>query len=73
MCVLWCDYSLSQQAAKQPQVRDYIQDLIRSIKPLLEKEKVEQIALVILDKKMEPIEKFTFELKTKASGAISQK
>ncbi|XP_029418567.1 mitotic spindle assembly checkpoint protein MAD2B isoform X1 [Nannospalax galili] len=45
-----------------PELNQYIQDTLHCVKPLLEKNDVEKVVVVILDKEHRPVEKFVFEI-----------
>ncbi|XP_037059081.1 mitotic spindle assembly checkpoint protein MAD2B isoform X1 [Peromyscus leucopus] len=50
------------QMSCHPELNQYIQDTLHCVKPLLEKNDVEKVVVVILDKEHRPVEKFVFEI-----------
>ncbi|XP_017743509.1 PREDICTED: mitotic spindle assembly checkpoint protein MAD2B [Rhinopithecus bieti] len=54
----WCCVQMSCH----PELNQYIQDTLHCVKPLLEKNDVEKVVVVILDKEHRPVEKFVFEI-----------
>jgi mitotic spindle assembly checkpoint protein MAD2B len=45
-----------------PDVKQYIVDVIQSLKPLMDKQEMDKIALVILSSDQLPVEKFIFDI-----------
>eukprot|EP00079_Xenopus_tropicalis_P037055 XP_017950826.1 PREDICTED: mitotic spindle assembly checkpoint protein MAD2B isoform X3 [Xenopus tropicalis] len=45
-----------------PELNRYIQDTLHCVKPLIEKNDVEKVVVVILDKEHHPVERFVFEI-----------
>ncbi|KXJ14714.1 Mitotic spindle assembly checkpoint protein MAD2B [Exaiptasia diaphana] len=45
-----------------PELNSYIQEVLLTIKPLVEKNEVSKISLVISNKNHQPVERFTFEV-----------
>uniref|UniRef100_K7GI78 HORMA domain-containing protein n=1 Tax=Pelodiscus sinensis TaxID=13735 RepID=K7GI78_PELSI len=45
-----------------PELNQYFQDMLHCVKPLLEKNDVEKVVVVILDKEHHPMERFVFEI-----------
>ncbi|XP_039419787.1 mitotic spindle assembly checkpoint protein MAD2B isoform X1 [Corvus cornix cornix] len=50
------------QMSCHPELNQYIQDTLHCVKPLLEKNDVEKVVVVILDKEHHPVERFVFEI-----------
>uniref|UniRef100_A0A5F7ZXJ4 Mitotic spindle assembly checkpoint protein MAD2B n=1 Tax=Macaca mulatta TaxID=9544 RepID=A0A5F7ZXJ4_MACMU len=55
-------YNVPVQMSCHPELNQYIQDTLHCVKPLLEKNDVEKVVVVILDKEHRPVEKFVFEI-----------
>ncbi|XP_045155213.1 mitotic spindle assembly checkpoint protein MAD2B isoform X1 [Echinops telfairi] len=55
-------YNVPVQMSCHPELNRYIQDTLHCVKPLLEKNDVEKVVVVILDKEHRPVEKFVFEI-----------
>ncbi|XP_077787225.1 mitotic spindle assembly checkpoint protein MAD2B isoform X2 [Podarcis muralis] len=55
-------YNVPVQMSCHPELNQYIQDTLHCIKPLLEKNDVEKVVVVILDKEHHPVERFVFEI-----------
>uniref|UniRef100_A0A8C2QNV6 MAD2 mitotic arrest deficient-like 2 n=1 Tax=Cricetulus griseus TaxID=10029 RepID=A0A8C2QNV6_CRIGR len=55
-------YNVPVQMSCHPELNQYIQDTLHCVKPLLEKNDVEKVMVVILDKEHRPVEKFVFEI-----------
>lgn len=55
-------YNVPVQMSCHPELNQYIQDVLNSIKPCLEKGEVERICVVIMDKGFCPLERFVFEI-----------
>ncbi|XP_048589571.1 mitotic spindle assembly checkpoint protein MAD2B isoform X2 [Nematostella vectensis] len=55
-------YNVPVQMSCHPELNSYIQDVLQTIKPLIEKGEVQKISLVISDKEYHPIERFSFEI-----------
>uniref|UniRef100_A0A8C6XKN8 Mitotic spindle assembly checkpoint protein MAD2B n=1 Tax=Naja naja TaxID=35670 RepID=A0A8C6XKN8_NAJNA len=64
-------YNVPVQMSCHPELNRYIQDTLHCIKPLLEKNDVEKVVLVILDKEHHPVERFVFEIMQPPLLAIS--
>ena len=48
--------------SSHPELNQYIEDVLKSLKPVMENKEVEQICLVIFNHRELPIERFTFEI-----------
>uniref|UniRef100_A0A8B9CPP3 Mitotic spindle assembly checkpoint protein MAD2B n=1 Tax=Anser brachyrhynchus TaxID=132585 RepID=A0A8B9CPP3_9AVES len=55
-------YNVPVQMSCHPELNQYIQDTLHCVKPLLEKNDVEKVVVVILDKEHHPVERFVFEI-----------
>ncbi|KAJ1145290.1 hypothetical protein NDU88_011580 [Pleurodeles waltl] len=55
-------YNVPVQMSCHPELNRYIQDTLHCVKPLIEKNDVEKVAVVILDKDHHPVERFVFEI-----------
>ncbi|XP_031570849.1 mitotic spindle assembly checkpoint protein MAD2B-like [Actinia tenebrosa] len=55
-------YNVPVQMCCHPDLNHYIQDVLVTIKPLIEKNEVSKISLVISNKSFQPVERFTFEI-----------
>ncbi|CAJ0937049.1 unnamed protein product [Ranitomeya imitator] len=55
-------YNVPVQMSGHPELNRYIQDTLHCVKPLIEKNDVEKVVLVILDKEHHPVERFVFEI-----------
>uniref|UniRef100_A0A8C3IDL0 Mitotic spindle assembly checkpoint protein MAD2B n=1 Tax=Chrysemys picta bellii TaxID=8478 RepID=A0A8C3IDL0_CHRPI len=55
-------YNVPVQMSCHPELNRYIQDTLHCVKPLLEKNDVEKVVVVILDKEHHPVERFVFEI-----------
>ncbi|XP_070561215.1 mitotic spindle assembly checkpoint protein MAD2B-like [Ptychodera flava] len=55
-------YNVPVQMSCHPEVNQYILNVLQSIKPLVEKDEIQQVALAILDKDQKPVERFVFEI-----------
>ncbi|ETE60784.1 Mitotic spindle assembly checkpoint protein MAD2B, partial [Ophiophagus hannah] len=64
-------YNVPVQMSCHPELNRYIQDTLHCVKPLLEKNDVEKVVLVILDKEHHPVERFVFEIMQPPLLAIS--
>ncbi|XP_046854215.1 mitotic spindle assembly checkpoint protein MAD2B-like [Xenia sp. Carnegie-2017] len=57
-------YNVAVQMSCHPELNQYIQNVLYSIKPCLEKGEVEKFAVAIIDKELHPLERFVFEIKS---------
>jgi len=57
-------YNVPVQMCCHPDLNQYILDVLQTIKPLLEKNEVQRVTLVISNKKFSPVERFVFEIGT---------
>ncbi|CAB4035549.1 Hypothetical predicted protein [Paramuricea clavata] len=57
-------YNVPVQMSCHPELNQYIQNVLHSIKPCLEKGEVERISVVVTDKEFCPLERFVFEIET---------
>lgn len=66
-------YNVPVQMCCHPDLNQYILDVLQMVKPLLEKGEVERIAMVISNKKFQPVERFVFEIGSpeESSAALS--
>uniref|UniRef100_A0A670Z8Q6 Mitotic spindle assembly checkpoint protein MAD2B n=1 Tax=Pseudonaja textilis TaxID=8673 RepID=A0A670Z8Q6_PSETE len=64
-------YNVPVQMSCHPELNRYIQDTLHCVKPLLEKNDVEKVVVVILDKEHHPVERFVFEIMQPPLLAIS--
>ncbi|XP_070812162.1 mitotic spindle assembly checkpoint protein MAD2B [Pituophis catenifer annectens] len=64
-------YNVPVQMSCHPELNQYIQDTLHCIKPLLEKNDVEKVVVVILDKEHHSVERFVFEIMQPPLLAIS--
>ncbi|CAH2320548.1 mitotic spindle assembly checkpoint MAD2B [Pelobates cultripes] len=55
-------YNVPVQMSCHPELNRYIQDTLHCVKPLIEKNDVEKVVVVILDKEHHPVERFVFEI-----------
>ncbi|XP_055515210.1 mitotic spindle assembly checkpoint protein MAD2B isoform X1 [Leucoraja erinacea] len=55
-------YNVPVQMSCHPELNQYIQDTLHCIKPLIEKNEVDRVVVVILDKEHHPVERFVFEI-----------
>lgn len=55
-------YNVPVQMSCHPELNQYIQDVLHSIKPCLEKGEVERICVAVIDKEFRPLERFVFEI-----------
>jgi len=57
-------YNVPVQMCCHPDLNQYILDVLQTIKPLLEKNEVQRVTLVISNKEFSPVERFVFEIGT---------
>ncbi|XP_028401792.1 mitotic spindle assembly checkpoint protein MAD2B-like isoform X2 [Dendronephthya gigantea] len=55
-------YNVPVQMSCHPELNQYIQNVLKTLRPCLEKGEVEKICVVIIDKEFHPLEKFVFEI-----------
>uniref|UniRef100_A0A8C9RFU0 Mitotic spindle assembly checkpoint protein MAD2B n=1 Tax=Scleropages formosus TaxID=113540 RepID=A0A8C9RFU0_SCLFO len=55
-------YNVPVQMSCHPELNRYIQDTLHCVKPLIEKNDVEKVVVVIMDKDHHPVERFVFEI-----------
>uniref|UniRef100_A0A4W3HD42 Mitotic spindle assembly checkpoint protein MAD2B n=1 Tax=Callorhinchus milii TaxID=7868 RepID=A0A4W3HD42_CALMI len=55
-------YNVPVQMSCHPELNQYIQDTLHCIKPLIEKNEVDRVVVMILDKEHHPVERFVFEI-----------
>uniref|UniRef100_A0A8C4YVN7 Mitotic spindle assembly checkpoint protein MAD2B n=1 Tax=Gadus morhua TaxID=8049 RepID=A0A8C4YVN7_GADMO len=55
-------YNVPVQMSCHPELNQYIQDTLQCVKPLIEKNDAEKVAVVIMDKEHHPVERFVFEI-----------
>uniref|UniRef100_G3NP64 Mitotic spindle assembly checkpoint protein MAD2B n=1 Tax=Gasterosteus aculeatus aculeatus TaxID=481459 RepID=G3NP64_GASAC len=55
-------YNVPVQMSCHPELNQYIQDTLHCVKPLIEKNDAEKVAVVIMDKEHHPVERFVFEI-----------
>ena len=51
-----------EQMSCHPEVNEYIQQALQSVRPLMEQMQLDQVALVILNANNKPVERFVFEM-----------
>ncbi|XP_071946082.1 mitotic spindle assembly checkpoint protein MAD2B-like [Antedon mediterranea] len=66
-----CKYNIPVQMSQHPEVNKYIKDTILGIKPLLSKDEVHGVTVVILNSSNKPIERFVFEISSLMKKSIS--
>ncbi|XP_013407471.1 mitotic spindle assembly checkpoint protein MAD2B [Lingula anatina] len=64
-------YNIPVQVSRHPEVRSYIQEVVKSLRPLLQNNELEKVVLVILDGFERPVERFVFEITTPQQPNIS--
>nr|ADO16562.1 mitotic spindle assembly checkpoint protein [Cerebratulus lacteus] len=65
-------YNVPVQMCCHPDVKQYIVDVIQSLKPILDKQQVDKIALVILAADQNPVEKFVFDITPVSNPTLSE-
>ncbi|KAJ3586452.1 hypothetical protein NHX12_012850 [Muraenolepis orangiensis] len=64
-------YNVPVQMSCHPELNQYIQDTLHCVKPLIEKNDAEKVAVVIMDKEHHPVERFVFEISQPPPLSIS--
>ncbi|XP_033119878.1 mitotic spindle assembly checkpoint protein MAD2B-like [Anneissia japonica] len=66
-----CKYNIPVQMSQHPDVNRYIKDTICGFKPLLRKDEVQGVTVVIVNSNNKPIERFAFEISSLRKKSIS--
>ncbi|XP_033642371.1 mitotic spindle assembly checkpoint protein MAD2B-like isoform X1 [Asterias rubens] len=64
-------YNVPVQMSRHPELNQYITDVIAGIKPLLVKDEIQCISVVIIHALQHPVERFVFEIAPPSSRSLS--
>ncbi|XP_064642286.1 mitotic spindle assembly checkpoint protein MAD2B-like [Lineus longissimus] len=65
-------YNVPVQMCCHPEVKQYIVDVIQSLKPLMDKQQLDKLALLILSVDQLPVEKFVFDISPVSNPMLSE-
>ncbi|XP_022090275.1 mitotic spindle assembly checkpoint protein MAD2B-like [Acanthaster planci] len=64
-------YNIPVQMSRHPELNKYITDVLEGMKPLMEKDEIQSLSIVIISSDHQPIERFVFEISPPASRSLT--
>ncbi|XP_038078908.1 mitotic spindle assembly checkpoint protein MAD2B-like [Patiria miniata] len=64
-------YNIPVQMSRHPELNKYITDVLEGMKPLMTKDEIQCVSVVIIGPNHQPVERFVFEISQPASRSLS--